>query len=229
MNKKGVLEESSAIYNHKEYGSEKEKWQQMNGKQKFEHFNEYYRNKVIIVIIVIAVLSSFLYTIFKPKPDTVLSVAVLSDYWDGEKKAEFIKSASEAMGLENEKQVIEVDDSYYFNEETGEADYAVAQKLDVRIMAGETGVIIAGENKFKELINKGFFIKIDEIMSAEVLSSMGADVTDNGFGIVLKDNKRLKEAGSTRETSVLGVIVQQESRADYKYIISFINYLLQNP
>ena len=133
------------------------------------------------------------------------------------------------MGLENEKQVIEVDDSYYFNEETGEADYAVAQKLDVRIMAGETGVIIAGENKFKELINKGFFIKIDEIMSAEVLSSMGADVTDDGFGIVLKDNKRLKEAGSIRETSVLGVIVQQESRADYKYIISFINYLLQNP
>ena len=66
-------------------------------------------------------------------------------------------------------------------------------------------------------------------MSAEVLSSMGADVTDDGFGIVLKDNKRLKEAGSIRETSVLGVIVQQESRADYKYIISFINYLLQNP
>ena len=58
---------------------------------------------------------------------------------------------------------------------------------------------------------------------------MGADVTDDGFGIVLKDNKRLKEAGSIRETSVLGVIVQQESRADYKYIISFINYLLQNP
>ena len=49
MKKNTVLDDEAYIYNHHEDEKESDKWKKMNSRQKLAYFNDYYRNKVIII------------------------------------------------------------------------------------------------------------------------------------------------------------------------------------
>ena len=77
--KKTVLSDESTIYKQKEELSEKEKLKQMTWLQRLDYFKTYYLVKVIVVLVVVGVLGSILYTALSPKPDRMLSVAIIDD------------------------------------------------------------------------------------------------------------------------------------------------------
>ena len=82
MKKNTVLDDEAYIYNHHEDEKESDKWKKMNSRQKLAYFNDYYRNKVIIILIAVGLLASLFHTILSPRPEVVVSIAVINDYWD---------------------------------------------------------------------------------------------------------------------------------------------------
>lgn len=115
-NKKTVLSDDAAIYHHDEYTSEKEKWKNLHGRERWEYFKNYYVMKVIVSIVVVALSISLLITIFSPKPDTVFFAAIVnSSLLDTQ--IETVKDEFEsAISLDPEKQETVFDTGYFFGE-----------------------------------------------------------------------------------------------------------------
>ena len=224
MKKESILDEEAYIYNHRSDENESDKWKKMSRKQKFAYFNDYYRNKIIVAIIVLGFVFSVLYTMFSPKPEVVASVAVINDYWDEEKTVELTKELSSYLELQEGKQEVQIDDTYIL-ETTGMGnEVANTQRLVAKFAAGDINIVIADRDKFDEFVNSDTFAKVSEVLDSAVPS--GDRLTSNGYGISLKDSKLLKELGSGRNEMVLGVLANADEE-DYKYISKLIKYILQ--
>ena len=196
----------------------------MSRKEKLAYFNDYYRNKVIIGIIVIGFIASFLYTVLSPKADVVVSVAVVNDYWDENKVNELQNQLADILGLKEGKQEILIDDSYYLDESGMGNAVANTQKLVAKIAAGDINVIIADKAKFDDFASNGTFLKISEVIKDD--TSYKDRLTSNGYGISLKKSKLLSEAASTKEEMIIGIVANAD-KEDYEYISKIVNYILQ--
>ena len=203
MKKNSVLDEEAYIYRRHPEESEGEKWKKMSRKEKLAYFNDYYRNKVIIGIIVIGFIASFLYTVLSPKADVVVSVAVVNDYWDENKVNELQNQLADILGLKEGKQEILIDDSYYLD---------------------ESGMGNADKAKFDDFASNGTFLKISEVIKDD--TSYKDRLTSNGYGISLKKSKLLSEAASTKEEMIIGIVANAD-KEDYEYISKMVNYILQ--
>lgn len=148
MKKTGILEEDAYIYSHNNDETEKDKWKKLDRKQKLQYFNDYYKNKTIIILILLAIFISLAYSMLSPKPETVVSIAVINDYLNVEKTETFSEELAEKIGLEEGKQNIAIDASFFFEETAGAMmDMVSAQKLLARLTAGDINVIISDMKK----------------------------------------------------------------------------------
>ncbi|MBP3611518.1 MAG: hypothetical protein J6J42_14435 [Lachnospiraceae bacterium] len=141
-NKKTVLNDEAALYQHKENVSEKEKWQQMSGAKRWEHFKEYYLMKLIVTVIVLAVTGSILYTMLSPKPEMLFSVAIINDSYYQSVYEEVQEKFEEVLQLDPETQETLFDTGYSISvEQYGSIEslqkfamYNAVGDLDVTIM-----------------------------------------------------------------------------------------------
>ena len=224
MKKESILDEEAYIYNHRDDENEGDKWKKMSKKQKLTYFNDYYRNKIIVILIVLGLIVSLIYTVLSPKPDVVVSIAVVNDYWNDDKTEELNKELFSYLALEAEKQEIEIDDTYFL-EETGMGnEIANTQRLVAKFAAGDINIVIADRNKFDEFVKSDTFVKVSEVVDADV--PYRDRLTSGGYGISLKDSKLMKELESGKSELVLGILANA-AKEDYKYISKIINYILQ--
>ena len=224
MKKESILNEEAYIYNHRGDENETDKWKKMNRKQKLAYFNDYYRNKIIAVIILLGFIFSLLYTILSPKPEVVASIAVINDYLDDEKMEEFTKELSSYLELQEGKQEVQIDDTYFL-EATGMGnEIANTQRLVARFTSGDINIVMADRAKFDEFANSGTFTKVSEVLDSTI--SYEDRLTSNGYGISLKNSKLLKELGSGQDELILGVLSNADEE-NYKYISKLIKYILQ--
>ena len=224
MKKESILDEEAYIYNHRDDENEADKWKKMSKKQKLTYFNDYYRNKIIVILIVLGLIVSLIYTVLSPKPDVVVSIAVVNDYWNDDKTEELNKELFSYLALEAEKQEIEIDDTYFL-EETGMGnEIANPQRLVAKFAAGDINIVIADRDKFDEFVKSDTFVKVSEVVDADV--PYRDRLTSGGYGISLKDSKLMKELESGKSELVLGILANA-AKEDYKYISKIINYILQ--
>ena len=224
MKKESILDEEAYIYNHRDDENEGDKWKKMSKKQKLTYFNDYYRNKIIVILIVLGLIVSLIYTVLSPKPDVVVSIAVVNDYWNDDKTEELNKELFSYLALEAEKQEIEIDDTYFL-EETGMGnEIANTQRLVAKFAAGDINIVIADRDKFDEFVKSDTFVKVSEVVDADV--PYRDRLTSGGYGISLKDSKLMKELESGKSEMVLGVLAHADEE-DYKYISKLIKHILQ--
>ena len=224
MKKESILDEEAYIYRHNDNEDEGDKWKRMSRKQKWTYFNDYYRNKLIGVIIVIAVIISLVYSILVPKPDTVVSIAVLNDYWNSEKVEELSKEMARYLELEEGKQEILIDDTYFL-EETGMGNaIANTQRLVAKFAAGDINVVIADKSTFDEYVKTGTFLKISEVL--DDVDIYKDKIVSDGYGIRLDGTTFLKEVQSSQAEPILGILANADNE-DYKYLSKIIKYILQ--
>ena len=224
MKKESILDEEAYIYNHRDDENEGDKWKKTSKKQKLTYFNDYYRNKIIVILIVLGLIVSLIYTVLSPKPDVVVSIAVVNDYWNDDKTEELNKELFSYLALEAEKQEIEIDDTYFL-EETGMGnEIANTQRLVAKFAAGDINIVIADRDKFDEFVKSDTFVKVSEVVDADV--PYRDRLTSGGYGISLKDSKLMKELESGKSELVLGILANA-AKEDYKYISKIINYILQ--
>ena len=155
-NKKTTLSDDAALYSHREDVSEKEKWENMTTKERLRYFVDYYLGKIVITIIVLAVVGSIAYTMLRPRPEIMLSVAVVEDGINQPLYDELKIKLEEAMGLNTEKQETVFDTGYYFSN----GDYQSWQKFGRYNMVGDLDVTIMPMSVFEECAPGGFFSSV---------------------------------------------------------------------
>jgi len=167
-NKKTVLSDDAALYSHKEDVSEKEKWENMTTKERWRYFFDYYLGKIVVTIIVLAVVGSILHTMLTPKPDTVLSVAIINDGINQEIYDDLQEKFHLAIALDEETQQTLFDTGYNFNE----YDYQSWQKYSIYNMVGDLDISIMPYSHFEQYAPDEYFAPTAQHLSSGLYASL---------------------------------------------------------
>jgi len=163
-NKKTTLSDDAALYSHREDVSEKEKWENMTTKERLRYFADYYLGKIVVTIIVLAVVGSIAYTMLRPRPDVMLSVAVVEDGIHQTLYDDLKIELEEAMGLESEKQETIFDTGYNFSN----GDYQSWQKFSMLNLVGDLDVTIMPKSVFEEYAPGNYFSTVSPYLSGSL-------------------------------------------------------------
>ena len=234
MAKDTRLNENADIYKkRKEVIPEKQKLKNMTMKERFQYFNDYYRNKTIVTVIVIVALVSILYTVLSPKPDTILYAAIVNDSLDEEKKNDLITDFASKADIDLNSKEIMLDNSFFISDENPSVSMGSEQKLAVYINAKDVDVIITDEEHFAQYQNQGFFDNLSEHLPTDLYSDLSnsfylandtEDNSVNAYGIYLDKSKVYKETGSIMEKPVIGIVTNSGNK---EYSVEFIRYLFE--
>ena len=160
--KKTTLNDDAALYEKRVDGMSKEKWQEMNAQEKAAFFKDYLLVPLLIGIAVVAALVYVGWTVLRPKPETLLYVAVVDSLMDPEDAQALQEDISALLGEEGKRQEVIIDDSISLTA-------ANVPKFQVYAMAGQLDVVFADREKFEKLADGGYLYD-----AAEVLEEAGA-------------------------------------------------------
>lgn len=167
-NKKTVLNDDAAIYKHNENVGEKEKWQNMSKGQRWDYFKDYYLAKIVIIFIVLAVVGSIIHTMLTPKPDRVLSVAIINDYQYQQTYEKLQEDMNRVLDIDEETQQTVFDTGYAF----GVGDYQSWQKFTMYNAVGDLDVVIMPQSIFVECAQGGCFSPVTELLPSDLYMSL---------------------------------------------------------
>lgn len=241
MAKETRLNDSAEIYVKREKQTERQKISEMTTKEKIAYFNMYYTKKVLIGLVGICLLGYILYTTLSPKPEELLNVAVINEYYDQEHIKSFLDDLNQYFNVDPDNQKINYDYSYYMsdNDVTGNTTSST-QKLSTYVAVNQIDVIIADEDTFKDLTTVGYFINLADILPAdmytrladhyyngiiqdEVLQDKEDPGAEKAYGIYLTDSSVYKSSGSTLDKPILGIV---SNTPHDENVISFVRYLM---
>lgn len=232
--KKTVLSDESTIYKQKEELSEKEKIKQMTWLERLDYFRTYYLVKVIVVLISVCVFGSILYTALSPKPDRVISVAVIDSAIPLEKTIELQEKFEAFMELDEKTQETWFED-YDFEYEQKKA----LQKFVLYNASGDLDITIMPQSVFEKFAPLGHFAEITESLPTDLYMELSDYLVeskqegDDGnliegsetvYGICL-DSLWVLEGQKLEESVILGIGV---STVNEENIESFIRFLFSS-
>lgn len=163
-NRKTTLSDDAALYHHKENVSEKEKWNNMSWKERWEYFKSYYLLKVLGFAAAGIAIVSILYTMLGPKPDTLLSVAIANRGMVQEQYLSVQTGFEQWIGMDSETQATIFDGGYDFEYDM----YQSMQKFAIYNAGGDIDVTIMPQSAFEVYGPKGFFREVTNQISPEL-------------------------------------------------------------
>lgn len=173
-NKKTVLTDEAAIYSHDENVSEKEKWQNLSKRQRWEYFRDYYLAKIVVTVIVLAVIGSILHTMLTPKPEVVLAVAVINDSLYQQTYDDLQEKMNEVLAVDEETQKLFFDTGYSI----GSGDYQSWQKFTMYNAVGDLDVTILPVSIFEECAQGGFFSPVADLLPTDLYAALSEDMLE---------------------------------------------------
>lgn len=232
MPKQTRLNDNAEIYQPRKEQTEKEKLSEMSFKKKLAYLKEYYGVQALLTIIGIAFVSYLLYSIFGPKTDIQLEVAIINNTVKDEVLTEFKDDFTEYLQLDSGTEEVIINSNYYFdNESTG---YSMRQILSTHIAAQEIDIIIAPQSEFQGYAYTGYLIDLSEQLPTDLYTAMTkrfyiSDATDNpeqvAYGINLSDSVLFKDNGfNDTDPYMLGIVANSKHSEN---TVEFIRYLFQ--
>jgi hypothetical protein len=229
-----VLDDNAEIYKPRKEQTEKEKLSEMTFKEKVAYFNNYYRTKVIVSIVVIALVVYFIYSVVSPKPETVLYAAMINSGLDTETVSDLENDFGNKLGIDSEKQNIVFDTSFYFGNDSTASEYTMSsqEKLTAFLYAGQVDVLIAPESVFANYAKNGYFSKLSDELPTDLLtdltdsiyySTTNEDSDSGAYGIYMDKSKIYSEQGEMTDRPILGIVVNSKYKQNG---VELIRYLL---
>ncbi|HEX3077417.1 MAG TPA: hypothetical protein VHQ24_11195 [Lachnospiraceae bacterium] len=232
MAKETKLNDEAGIYQRRAKQTEKQKMKDMSPKERLSYINMYYKKPIIIGCIIVVALCSLLYSVFSPKPEDILNVAVVNDYMEEDKQGAFVDSLKDYLQIDSDKQQINFDATYYVSNTTSaELSSSSQQKIMTYVAAKQLDVIIADEDYFKRLCNAGYFCDLAEQLPADMysylsdsyfISTTDESTEQNTYGIYLDKSAVYKSTGSVLDKPILGIVANSPNK---DYAQSFIKFL----
>lgn len=236
--KKAKLDDDSFIYAKRENKSDKEKWQEMNGKEKWKFFRDYYLFKVILGIIIVGLLGKLLWDTFGPKPTEVLNVAIDSYSYLLEDFEDMQDKLIEHMELDTEESSLRLDCNYDLTNDPNSV-----QRISLYLMTGELDGLIATEKQFTGYVEKNAMAPLKDVLPADLFESLKEkhfighvidkelDGTINSiegdevYGIYLDSLPLFSKFIEREDKPIFGIPV---SAVDKENAIIFLRFLLDN-
>lgn len=234
MAKETRLNEEAAIYQKRAPETEKEKWSEMNNKQRIAYFKDYYLKKVIVGVIVISFSVYLLITVLSPKPDSILYTMIINDYIDSDTKNAWETDLKDYYQLNPDTQELSIDDTCYILEnDMSQSSIAAEQKIATYIYAGQIDVIITDEALFERYASIGYFMDLADclptnlyeyFMDSFYMAKQEDDIKEEAYGIRLDDCEFYQNLGTSLKHPVIGVIA---SSKNVENSVDFIKYLYE--
>lgn len=219
------LKEDAAIYSKRQDNkSEKEKWSNLSSHEKVQYFKDYYLKFVIAGALILAFIIWFLYSIFKPKPETMLTVTLINSTMTDEASEALASQLSGYLDIDTEKQEIFIDTSLFLDDENpSEATMASEQKMVAYAFSGELDIIIAQEDVFERYAKQGYFINLAEALPSNLYSQFNDtfymtraenDTEDIPYGISIAGYERFENLESYIQNPVIGIMANTKHKSN---------------
>lgn len=235
-NRHSVLDDNSPLYQKQEIKSEKQKWSEMDAKQRLRYFKDYYLLKCVIVSAIIITTSIVLWSIWGPRKETELFVAVIQNTLVPKEKENLAQKLNDLFITDPDKQDVKLDDTFYskYDSETKFAAYLNAREIDLIITNEEYFKELASTNAFDDLYetmpkfaekNKDLLYWTQGYVEEEASMSMDIDNTTNkntndknkhAFGIKITNTSSFHNAWNESSEAVIGVVKNSEQKENAK-------------
>lgn len=219
------LKEDAAIYSKRQDSkSEKEKWSNLSSHEKVQYFKDYYLKFVIAGALILAFIIWFLYSIFKPKPETMLTVTLINSTMTDEASEALSSQLSSYLDINTDKEEIFIDTSLFLDDENpSEATMASEQKMVAYAFSGELDIIIAQEDVFERYAKQGYFINLAEALPSNLYSQFNDtfymtraenDTEDIPYGISIAGYERFENLESYIQNPVIGIMANTKHKSN---------------
>lgn len=165
---KTTLEDNAAIYAKRDERPAKERFKDLKGQEKWQFFKDYILIKVIVGIIIIALAASLLYSMFKPKPETLMYVAIINNPFDKDNIETMTDDLTAEIVSDREKEEIRLDSDFYF----AGNEYNARMKFMTLIAAGEIDSMIFPSVEFGTYIESETYSELGTVLSEETLKKL---------------------------------------------------------
>lgn len=162
-----VLKDDASIYSKREKKSEKQKFRELRGKEKWTYFKDYYMKPLIVGIVVLAIAVSVVYSVAIDKPEDILYAAVVDNPFTEDILAEMTAAMEEVLVQDADKQRVSIDASYFLN---SESSYYSSMKLMTLVAAREIDVMIMPAAEFQNQVNGGTLAPLNTFFDEETLA-----------------------------------------------------------
>lgn len=166
---KTKLDDDAVLYQKREEKDERQKWEKLDRKGKWQYFKDYYLLKVVLLLVVLAILGSVVYTMVKPRPEIILNVVVINQTMEEGQREAFLTDLSNFLKIDEKEQKIQLEDNYRLDmEKVDEMTMASQTKMMANASAGELDVVIADRQTFEHYMEQGMFVDLSQILPEDL-------------------------------------------------------------
>lgn len=187
--------------------TEKQKWKELNGKQKWQYFKDYYLLAVCVIAVILIFFGNLIWNCFiKPEEKNLLYAAVIDEALDEEKRDQAAAELENILGADGKTEHVYIDDALYLN------DSNTLMKLQVYISCGQIDVMIMDREDFQEYAGNGTFISLDELTGEDLSEKYGQEY-EYAAGYLETDDISYEDNESGRgEVKAYGISLSGDNR-----------------
>lgn len=236
--KKTVLDDDAGIYQKREEKTEKEKWKDMDNRERRRYFRDYYLLKIFLIIVAVAGLAYAAYTLLRPRVPVALYLAYVYGEVDDAGADRVKEEFAERAGINMEEEQIIISDEFYTDDKSG---LSATEKIITLTYTNQLDLVVADEECFEQLAADGNIVNLKGYLDEELFSKIEPYIFSCSysellfeedkakgvypFGFYVKDNEVYKTIGCTElENPVIGVM---ESSRHRERTIEFIKYMTE--
>ncbi|HAU83967.1 MAG TPA: hypothetical protein DCW90_00075 [Lachnospiraceae bacterium] len=167
--KKTVLNDDASIYAKRKEESVKKTWKELDGKDKWTFFKDYYLVKCIIGLALAGFLIYIGVVVLGPHKEEALYVTVLMDTLDEDSVANMKNDLSGVIKTDK-YHIINIDDNFSFA--PGSSTMTGDEKLTTIMYTGVIDTIVLDENYFKQYAYYGFLANLDTYLPDDIKDAL---------------------------------------------------------
>ena len=165
---KTTLEDDAAIYAKRDERPASERFKDLKGEEKWQFFKDYALAKIIAGVVILALVISLLYSMFGPKPETIMYVAIINNPFDLDRVDGIKEDLTSRFVTDSKKGEITVDSDFYFMTN----EYNARMKF-MTLTAGKTiDFVIFPANEFSNYHEANTFLQLDGFLPASQLERL---------------------------------------------------------
>lgn len=165
---KTTLEDNAAIYAKRDERPAKERFKDLKGQEKWQFFKDYILIKLVVGVIIAALVGSLLYSMFKPKPETLMYVAVINNPFDKDNIDTMTDELTDCFVTDPKKEEIRLDSDFYF----AGNDYNARMKFMTMIAAGGIDSAIFPSAEFGNYLEGEAYAELSTVLAPQTLEKL---------------------------------------------------------
>lgn len=173
-----VMDDDAMIYQREREKTEKEKWKEMDAKDKFTYFLDYYALKAACILFIVVCAVYFTVNYFTKEDQAFYLLAMNVD---GEEvnalDSEYFDPFLEEQGIDTDKNVVSIDIGQYNQNTMGDSlgVYSL-EKIRVMFMAQTVDIFWSDEGFLNEMSSTGYAADLREFVPEKLLEQYKDDL-----------------------------------------------------